>query len=138
MKYNKITKGIALLLCFVSTVVQAEDLLDETIESIVVSGQKIERTIKETVNSVSVLTAKDMIKQNVKNCLKIKTKFCLYSTRKQKGNYKQNYGKNVAINGKGRKGLQTMIYAKINVIYVAYVTIAIYIIKLYNLFNILK
>jgi outer membrane receptor protein involved in Fe transport len=67
MKYNKITKGIALVLGFTSIVVQAEDLLDETIETIVVSGQKIDRTIKETVNSVSVLTAKDMIKQNVKN-----------------------------------------------------------------------
>lgn len=67
MKYNKITKGIALVLGSTSIAVQAENLLDETIETIVVSGQKIDRTIKETVNSVSVLTAKNMVKNNVKS-----------------------------------------------------------------------
>lgn len=45
----------------------AENAPDDTIETIVVTGQKIDRSLKETPNSVAVLTSKDIEKLNVQN-----------------------------------------------------------------------
>ncbi|WP_299265887.1 TonB-dependent receptor [uncultured Psychrosphaera sp.] len=44
-----------------------EKSVTQTIEAIVVRGQKIDRSIQETPTSVAVITAKDIEKQNVQN-----------------------------------------------------------------------
>lgn len=45
----------------------ADELYDETIETIIVTGQKIDRSLQETPNSVAVITSNDIDKLNVQN-----------------------------------------------------------------------
>jgi len=67
MKFNKIMLCLSLASAVYSTNLLAENTLNETIETIVVTGQKIDRSLKETPNSVAVLTSKDIEKLNVQN-----------------------------------------------------------------------
>ena len=72
MKFNKLAFNISLALGAVSTSVLAEeavyeDAMYEEIETVVITGQKIDRTIKETPSSVAVITAEEMDKQNAQN-----------------------------------------------------------------------
>ncbi|NKF52289.1 TonB-dependent receptor [Shewanella sp. WXL01] len=68
MELNKITISLALAMGFVANAAVADDeQVNENIEKIVVTGQKIDRSLKETPNSVSVLTAQEMNKLNVQN-----------------------------------------------------------------------
>jgi len=66
MKLNKLTLGISLALGTLVTNVMAEEANQE-VETIVITGQKIDRTIKETPSSVAVVTAEDLEKQNAQN-----------------------------------------------------------------------
>jgi len=67
MEFNKIMLCLSLASAVYSTNLLAENTLNETIETIVVTGQKIDRSLKETPNSVAVLTSKDIEKLNVQN-----------------------------------------------------------------------
>jgi len=67
MKYNKISLSLALALSASSVVAVADDAVDENIETIVITGQKIDRSLKETANSVAVVTANDIDKLNIQN-----------------------------------------------------------------------
>ena len=67
MKYNKVMACLALAGAVCSTNVLAEDLLDEAMETIVVTGQKIDRSLKDTPNSVAVITSNEIEKLNVQN-----------------------------------------------------------------------
>lgn len=67
MKYNKVMACLALAGAVCSTNVLAEDLLDDAMETIVVTGQKIDRSLKDTPNSVAVITSNEIEKLNVQN-----------------------------------------------------------------------
>lgn len=67
MKFNKIMLCLSLASAVYSNNLLAENAPDDTIETIVVTGQKIDRSLKETPNSVAVLTSKDIEKLNVQN-----------------------------------------------------------------------
>lgn len=67
MKYNKITSSIAVACSLLSAPLLADELNDENIETIIVTGQKIDRSIKDTPNSVAVMTASDIDRLNVQN-----------------------------------------------------------------------
>ena len=73
MKYNKIVMGLMLACGAVSQPTFADEMLDaaieadDNIETIVVTGQKIDRSLKETVNSVAVITSKEFQALNIKN-----------------------------------------------------------------------
>lgn len=67
MKYNKVAVGLALACITLSNESIAENIVDESIETIVVSGQKIDRSIQETPNSVAVLTNSQIERLNVQN-----------------------------------------------------------------------
>ena len=68
MKLNKVTSGvfIALSASFLTSQVNAEDA-QQQVETIVVTGQKIDRTIKETPTSVAVITTEELESANVQN-----------------------------------------------------------------------
>ncbi|WP_448552832.1 TonB-dependent receptor [Thalassotalea montiporae] len=66
MKYNKVAMGLMLACSTFSHVTFAEELLDENVEKIVVTGQKIDRSLKDTVNSVAVVTSKEFERLNIK------------------------------------------------------------------------
>ena len=65
MKLNKLAIGVAAALGVFASNVTAEET--QEFETIVVTGQKIDRTLKETPNSVAVVTAEDLEKQNAQN-----------------------------------------------------------------------
>lgn len=65
MKYNKRAAGVAIAMGLLATHSIAEQA--QEFETIVVTGQKIDRSLKETPNSVAVITAKDLEKQNAQN-----------------------------------------------------------------------
>jgi len=72
MKINKLALSIGLALCSVSNAAlasefMADDAMYEDIDTVVITGQKIDRTIKETPTSVAVITAEDLDKQNAQN-----------------------------------------------------------------------
>ena len=68
MKYNKVALGLALAFSTISQNALADDaMLDENIETIIVTGQKIDRSLKETPNSVAVLTGNEIEKLNIQN-----------------------------------------------------------------------
>lgn len=68
MKHNKVTLGLWLALSLCSTSITAEAAAaSDNVETIVVTGQKIDRSLQDTVNSVAVVTATDMAKLNVQN-----------------------------------------------------------------------
>ena len=67
MKYNKVAISLALACGVLSNQVFAEEALDESIETIVVTGQKIDRSLKDTPNSVAVMTSSEIEKLNVQN-----------------------------------------------------------------------
>ncbi|REL26512.1 TonB-dependent receptor [Thalassotalea euphylliae] len=66
MKYNKVATALMLACGAFSQTILADEILDDSIETIVVTGQKIDRSLKETVNSVAVVTAKEFEKLNIK------------------------------------------------------------------------
>lgn len=65
MKYNKLAIGVASALGLFVTQVTAEQA--QEVETIVITGQKIDRSLKETPNSVAVVTTEDIEKQNAQN-----------------------------------------------------------------------
>jgi len=68
MKITKLASALSLAFSAVSAQAVADEVFDdnvESIETIVVTGQKIDRSLKETPNSVAVLTAAEMNKQNI-------------------------------------------------------------------------
>ena len=67
MKYNKVALGLALAFSTLSLNALADDMLEESIEKIVVTGQKIDRSLKDTPNSVAVVTQSEIEKLNVQN-----------------------------------------------------------------------
>lgn len=69
MKHSKIVVAIAAALSATSFNALAEIApeADADIEKIIVTGQKIDRTIQETPNSVAVITTADIEKQNMQN-----------------------------------------------------------------------
>lgn len=67
MKYNKVALSIACAYGALSTTVLAEEALAESVEKIVVTGQKIDRSLQDTANSVAVLTSSDIEKLSVQN-----------------------------------------------------------------------
>lgn len=67
MKYNKLALSLALACNAFSLNTLADELSDESVEVIVITGQKIDRSLKETPNSVAVLTSNEIEKLNVQN-----------------------------------------------------------------------
>lgn len=67
VKYSKVALGLGLACGALSSMTIADEIQDETIETIVVTGQKIDRSLQETPNSVAVVTANDIEKLNVQN-----------------------------------------------------------------------
>lgn len=69
MKHSYVANSVLLALAasLVSNSVVAEVMDAEEIENIVVTGQKIDRTLQETPNSVAVVTSADIEKQNISN-----------------------------------------------------------------------
>ena len=65
MKYSKLAIGVATAMGLFATHSIAEEA--QEVETIVVTGQKIDRTLKETPNSVVVVTTKDLEQQNAQN-----------------------------------------------------------------------
>ena len=65
MKYSKLAIGVASALGLFTANVVAEET--QEVETIVITGQKIDRTLKETPNSVAVVTSEDLEKQNAQN-----------------------------------------------------------------------
>ena len=67
MKYNKIATSLMVAFGLASISAIADEMPDENIETIVVTGQKIDRSLKDTPNSVSVMTTSDIEELNVQN-----------------------------------------------------------------------
>jgi outer membrane receptor protein involved in Fe transport len=67
MKFNKVAISLIIACSTQSSLVLADDLLDENIETIVITGQKIDRSLQETPNSVAVVTNSDIQKLNIQN-----------------------------------------------------------------------
>lgn len=67
MKLNKVALGLFCACGALSFPVLSDELADDSIETIVVTGQKIDRSLKDTANSVAVVTASDIEKLNVQN-----------------------------------------------------------------------
>ncbi len=67
MKYNKVAASLLFALGTASNMALADEMPDENIETIVVTGQKIDRSLKDTPNSVAVMTSSELEKLNVQN-----------------------------------------------------------------------
>lgn len=67
MKFNKVAISLLIACSVQPSTVLADELLDENIETIVVTGQKIDRSLQETPNSVAVVTNSDIEKLNIQN-----------------------------------------------------------------------
>ncbi len=65
MKYNKLAIGVATAMGLFAAHSIANEV--QEVETIVVTGQKIDRTLKETPTSVAVITTEDLEKQNIQN-----------------------------------------------------------------------